>query len=358
MCGKLNQEAYKKLISGQNKGIAATGARAILRLFSWIYATIIGIRNLLYAQRWLKIHRVNIPVISVGNITTGGTGKTPLVVWLVNQITQSSKFKNCAILTRGYKTSDEPELLRQSCPGVKVIVNPDRIVGTKEAINKYAAQVLIMDDGFQYRALTRNLDIVTIDATCPFGYGKILPAGLLREPVSALKRADAAILTRSDQIKKGDLENLEVRLRQINPDILIVRTIHNPLYAQTSQDERITLERLKGRKIFAFCGIGNPDAFFNTLTKIGAQLLGSKTYQDHHFYTDKDISDIYEQALYLGTSLVLTTQKDWMKISAMKLPAADLTFAYLMMEIKFISGEDKLKQLIDAALTGKILKIK
>jgi len=355
---ELNQEAYKKLISGQSKGIAAASARAILRLLSWGYAAIIGIRNLLYSKGWLKIHHANIPVISVGNITTGGTGKTPLVIWLANQITQNSKFKNCGILTRGYKTTDEPKILAQSCPAAKVIINPDRAAGAQEAINKFAVQVLIMDDGFQHRRLGRNLDIVTIDATCPFGYGKILPAGLLREPVSVLKRANAAVLTRSDQIKKSELENLEAQLHQINSKILIAKAVHNPLFAQTTRGEQIAIDQLEDKKIFAFCGIGNPEAFFNTIKKTAAQLVDSKTYNDHHIYTDADINDIYEQALYLGAQLILTTQKDWMKISAMKLPTADLPFAYLVMEIKFTDGQDKLKQLIDTALTVKIPQIK
>jgi tetraacyldisaccharide 4'-kinase len=351
---ELNQEAYKKLISGQNKGIAAAFAQAILRLLSWGYAAIIGIRNLLYSKGWLKIHHVNVPVISIGNITTGGTGKTPLVIWLANQITQNPKFKNCAILTRGYKTTDEPEILAQSCLDAKVIVNPNRVAGAQEAITKFAARVLIMDDGFQHRRLGRNLDIVAIDSTCPFGYSKILPAGLLREPVSALKRADAIVLTRSDQIKKSELENLEAKLRRINPKMLIAKAVHNPLLVQTARGEQITLDKLKGKKIFAFCGIGNPDAFLNTLTKIGAQLVGSKAYNDHHIYTDENIKDIYEQALYLGAQLVLTTQKDWTKISPMNLPTAEIPFAYLAMEIKFTDGQDKLKQLIDTTLTGKI----
>ena len=215
-----------------------------------------------------------------------------------------------------------------------------------------------MDDGFQHRRLARNLDIVTIDATCPFGYGKILPAGLLREPVSALRRADAAVITRSDQIKKSELENLEARLRRINPKILVARAVHNPLCARTTRGEQIAIEQLKAKKIFAFCGIGNPQAFFDTIKKTAAQLVGSKTYNDHHIYTDEDINDIYEQALYLGAQLVLTTQKDWTKISSMKLPAAEIPFAYLLMEIKFTDGEDKLKQLIDTALTGKIPQTK
>jgi tetraacyldisaccharide 4'-kinase len=359
-CEKLNQEAYRKLISGQSKGIAAPIARAILRLLSWGYAAIIGVRNLFYSKGLLKIHRANVPVISVGNITTGGTGKTPLVIWLYRQIIQNpkSKIQNCGILTRGYKTTDEPKILAQSCPDAKVIINPDRVAGAKEAINKHNAQILIMDDGFQHRRLARNLDIVTIDATCPFGYGKILPAGLLREPASALKRADAAVITRSDQIKKDELENLEIQLHQINPNILIAKAVHNPIGIQTTRGEQIAIDQLKGKKVFAFCGIGNPEAFFNTIKKTAAQLVGSKTYNDHHIYTDADINDIHEQSLYLGAQLVLTTQKDWTKISPMKLPIADIPFAYLVMEIKFIDGQDKLKQLIDMALTCKIPQIK
>lgn len=366
--GILNQETYKKLISGQSKGIAVMIVRATLRLLAGPYATIIGIRNLLYSKGWFKIYRVNVPVISVGNITVGGTGKTPLVIWLYNQIIQNSKSKtcdesaesiqNCGILTRGYKTTDEPKILAQNCPAAKVIINTDRVAGAQEATNKYNAQVLIMDDGFQHRCLARNLDIVTIDTTCPFGYGRILPAGLLREPVCQLKRADAAVLTRSDQITTNELESLEAQICRINPNILIVKAVHNPICAQTMRSEQIAIEQLNGKKIFAFCGIGNPDAFFSTITKTGAQLAGSKIYNDHHIYTDEDVSDIYEEAKYLGADLVLTTQKDWIKISPVKLPAAEMQFAYLKIEIKLTDGEDKLKQLIEAALTGKILQIK
>ena len=362
----LNQEAYRKLISGQSKGVAAAIARAVLRVLSWGYASIIIVRNFLYSTGWLKVHKVNATVISVGNITTGGTGKTPLVVWIANQITQNY---TCAILTRGYKTTqnsklktqnyiDEPEILAKGCPQAKVIVNPDRLAGAQEAIDKYHAKVLIMDDGFQHRRLGRNLDIVTIDATCPTGYGRMLPAGLLREPVSSLKRADAAVVTRSDQVNKSDLESLEAKLKSINPEMLIVRTIHNPVCAQTTHGEKIDIEQLKGKKIFAFCGIGNPEAFFSTIRKTGAQLVGSKIFNDHYAYANNDIDDIYEEAMYLGARLVLSTQKDWTKISSKKPPAADIPFAYLVMEMKFTDGVDKLKQLIEKTLTGKIPQIK
>jgi len=194
----LNQQTYRKLISGQSTGWFAASSRSALGVAGAVYTIGIRLRNLLYCKGWLKAHRVNAIVFSVGNITTGGTGKTPLVIWLYNLLRQ--KNYGCAILTRGYKATqnskhktqnyfDEPAILAETCPKAKVIVNPDRVASAAAAVNKFGANVLIMDDGFQHRRLGRDLDIVTIDAMCPFGYGKLLPAGLLREPATALKKS-------------------------------------------------------------------------------------------------------------------------------------------------------------------------
>ncbi len=363
----MNQEAYRKLISGQSKGAGFAIARFFLRIASCGYAVVIGVRNFLYSKGWLKVHRVNVPVISIGNITTGGTGKTPLVIWICRLLSQENI--PCAILTRGYKAAqssklktqnygDEPKILAEGCPQAKVIVNPDRVAGAQEAINKYGAQVLIMDDGFQHRRLNRNLDIVAIDATCPFGYDKMLPAGLLREPVSAVKRADAVVITRTDQMDKDALEILEARLRHINPDMIIARSIHEAAFIKTMHQEKICVEKLRGKKLFAFCGIGNPDAFLASIRRIGALQTGSKIYNDHYTYTRADINDIYEEARYLGAELILTTQKDWTKASLKEFPVTDIPFAYLAVELKFTAGEEKLKELIKRTLTVKIPQIK
>jgi len=340
--------------------VAAIGCSLVARL-----------RNLLYSKGLLKSHHVDAKVFCIGNITVGGTGKTPLVVWLCNLITQNPKLKTqnckCAILTRGYKAraqentdlKDEVAILAESCPGAEVIVNPDRLAGAAEAIDKHAANVLIMDDGFQHRRLARDLDIIAIDATQPFGYGKMLPAGLLREPVSSLKRSGAVVITRCDQVTEAQLSELEQKLRAINPGMIIARSIHAPVYAKSMNDKEMSLEQLKGKKVFAFCGIGNPDAFLNTIKNLGAELSGSKIYDDHYHYTDACLSEISEQAEELGADLILTTQKDWTKvisnsefqISKSKSP---LPFAYLVVEIKFLAGEDKLTALIKDTLAGKI----
>jgi tetraacyldisaccharide 4'-kinase len=364
----LNQQVYRNLISGRSTGLPAALLRLFIGTAATGYSLVVRLRNFLYSKRWLKIHTAGVPVISIGNITVGGTGKTPLVIWICNAIYQISKIKNqkcgVAILTRGYKTAqnlklktqnyvDEPAILAESCPQAKVIVNPNRAEAAAEAVDKFGAKVLIMDDGFQHRRLHRDLDIVTIDATCPFGYGKVLPAGLLREPVAYLRRADAAVLTRCDQIRESELSQIEKKLQLINPDMVIAKSIHNPICAKTMTGEKITIEQLKDKKIFAFCGIGNPDAFLNTIRNTDANLVGSKIYNDHHRYTDSDVDDIHGQANRLGADLILTTQKDHTRY-AIRNTQYEIPFAYLAVEIKFTSGEDKLKQLIEDALAGKI----
>jgi tetraacyldisaccharide 4'-kinase len=327
------------------------------------YSIPVGLRNFLYSRGWLTSHRPNTVVISIGNITVGGTGKTPLVIWLCKFLQE--KGIRCGILTRGYRATqnsklktqnyaDEPAILSQSCPQAKVIVNPDRVAGAAEAVNKFGAQALIMDDGFQHLRLARDLDIVTIDATQPFGYGKLLPAGLLREPVTALGRADAVVITRCDQVKESDLAELERKLQQINSNMIIARSIHAPIWAESGESKKISLESLKGRKVFAFCGIGNPQAFLNTINVLGFDVVGSTVYDDHHYYNSDDVAGIYEQAMCGKAELILTTHKDWTKIARLGALGKKMPLAYLAIALKFISGEDKVKDLIESTLADKI----
>jgi tetraacyldisaccharide 4'-kinase len=187
----------------------------------------------------------------------------------------------------------------------------------------------------------------------------MLPAGLLREPAASLKRTDAVVITRCDQITKAELSQIEKTLQIINPDVIIARSIHAPAYVKSMDNKEISLEHLKDKKIFAFCGIGNPDAFLNTIKQLGANLVGSKVYNDHHHYTDNCLADIYEQAEHLKVDLILTTQKDWTKIiSDFKSQISDfessLPLAYIGIEIKFLAGEDKLRGLIEKTLAGKM----
>jgi tetraacyldisaccharide 4'-kinase len=358
----VDQANIKKLISGEKAGFAAVLLRLLLGAASVGYSIAIGLRNCLYSARWLKTHSADAVVISLGNITTGGTGKTPLVIWLCKKIISDYQ---CVILTRGYKTSaqetekltDEPAIFSESCPEVKVIVNPDRVAGAEEAAIKFGTKVLIMDDGFQHRRLARDLDIVAIDATLPFGYGKMLPAGLLREPVSSLKRAGAVVITRCDQIAENELSKLEKKLRLINPEMVIARSIHAPAYVKSKDNKEIALEELKGKKVYAFCGIGNPVSFLTTIKTTGAELADSKIFNDHHHYTEACIADIFEQAKLLKADLILTTQKDHNKITRPASSKAEIPLAYIGIEIKFLYGEEKLWGLIEKTLAGKMPKM-
>ncbi len=379
----MNQESYRKLISGQKVGLGAALLRLLLGVAAGGYSIAVRLRNFSYSKGWLKTHRANAPVISIGNITTGGTGKTPLVIWICRFL--QNKNVSCIILTRGYKaqgtsdegraTRDEPAILIESCPEAKVIVNPDRVAGAAEAVNKFDAKTLVMDDGFQHRRLGRDLDIVTIDATRPFGYGKMLPAGLLREPLASLKRANAVVITRCDQTTEAKLTQIEEKLQKVNPNMIIARSIHAAVYAKHPEPSVIpakvgiqkksetmdsclrrndSIKQLKDKKIFAFCGIGNPEAFLNTIKALGPELVGSKVYNDHHHYTDDCLADICKQAANLKADLILTTQKDWTKITPLLPAKKDIPIAYLAIEIKFLAGQDKLTGLIENTLASKI----
>ena len=336
-------------------------ARVALILLSWPYSLAVRLRNRLYSSGLLTAHRAGVPVVCIGNLTTGGTGKTPLVVWLCRTINQRSKIKNqkcsVAILTRGYKTqrgelSDEPALLASQCPDVPVVVNPDRVAGAAEAIRAHGAQVLVMDDGFQHRRLARDADIIAMDATLPFGYGRVLPAGLLREPVTGLRRAHAVVLTRCDQAPEDALSRIEQEIRRVNPTLPVARSIHAPVAVRTADGTDIPLPEMKGQRVFAFCGIGNPQAFFRTIERLGATLAGSRVFDDHYGYTAEDLRAIHRQACEQQASLVLTTQKDWTKAVRAAFPEGPPAMAYLAIDLRITAGAEMLTALIDRVLGG------
>jgi len=353
----LNQQTYRNLISGSSKGITAILMRFLLRVVSVFYSAIIRTRNFLYDTKILKSKKVNAVIICIGNITTGGTGKTPLVIWLCNFLHE--KNIRTAILTRGYKAhkgkfSDEPAILAKSCPDCRILVNSNRTESAQKAITELNAQMLVMDDGFQHRKLHRDLNIVTIDSTCPFGYEKILPAGLLREPATALKRAHAAVITRSDQVSQNRLNQITEKIKKFNPDIVIANAIHKPVCAKLMGLPELTLEELKNKKIFAFSGIGNPDAFLNTIKKLDLKLIELKSYNDHHNYTHQDIEDIYQRAAYLDADLILSTQKDWTKTALLMKGRDDIDFGYLLVEMDLIQGKEKITQLINNTIQSRM----
>jgi tetraacyldisaccharide 4'-kinase len=228
------------------------------------------------------------------------------------------------------------------------------VAGAAEAIRGHGAQVLVMDDGFQHRRLARDLDIVTIDATRPFGYGRLLPAGLLREPVAGLNRAHAVVLTRCDHVPQETLRQIEEAIRRANGKLVIARSVHRAVRIETDQGEEIDLKAIKDKKVFAFCGLGNPQAFFQTLESLGAVLVESKVFDDHYEYTRQDLSAIRQEAGERQAGLILTTHKDWTKITRLAVSEEQPSLAYLAVELQITAGTDALTDLIDRVLKGKI----
>lgn len=349
----MNQTAYRMLISGQDRRMRAVLLRALLSCFALVYAAAVRCRNLLYHCGMLRSHAVKVPVISIGNITTGGTGKTPLVIWLCRHLSQ--KQVRCAVLTRGYKTtageiSDEPALLAKSCPGVQVVVNPDRVAGAEKAIREYQPQVLVLDDGFQHRRIQRDLNIVAIDATCPFGYNKLLPAGLLREPLSELKRADAAIITRFDLADAHQASHIEQRIMELAGPIPVARAVHRHTHAMLTNGQPLPLDKLRTMKLFIYCGIGNPQAFMNCLQQDGITIVGSCFFNDHHDYTMQDIKSIAAQARHSGADMAVCTQKDWVKTAVFCRQIETISFGAMAMELDFAANAEAIEALIDKVI--------
>ena len=350
----MKQDTFRRIVSGEKQGWVYPALRGVLQGVSILYGLGIRLRNLGYDTKLFRSYKAGVPVISIGNITTGGTGKTPLVIWLCNYL--QHRGVNCGILTRGYKTrpgemSDEPALLASACEGTTVVVNPDRIAGAKKAIYRNGAKLLVMDDGFQHRRLFRNMDIVVMDARCPFGYGRMIPAGLLREPLTSLSRASAVVITRANQVEPSVLGQLKAEIHRYAGEIPITLTAHKFTGVVCGPKKILALDDIKGKSVFAFCGIGNPDAFFDALRACPMKLVGTQVFDDHYTYSTEDMQAIANRAANAGAEAILCTQKDWVK-SALLLPdkKEGPIFGYMAMELDFLDESDTIKSLIDSLM--------
>ncbi len=284
---------------------------------------------------------VSRPVISVGNLTVGGTGKTPLVGWLAEQL-QSAGYRP-AIVSRGYggsegRLNDEGRELARRLPDVPQTQSADRYVAAREAIETYRAELLILDDGFQHRRLARQVDIVLIDALCPWGYDHLLPRGLLREPLRGLARAHAVVLTRSGAVDATTREAIRRRAVRLAPHALWCTATESATRLVDCDGNSFPLTQLAGQRAAAFCGIGNPRAFRATIescrTKIGQgggkeyegelQLVGWRTFADHHPYDADDGDELGRWAARQGADCLLCTEKDLVKIPHRELEGVPL----------------------------------
>ena len=308
---------------------------ALLFFISLLYGMAVQLRARAYGWGLLRSKKLPLPVISLGNITLGGTGKTPATVNVAGLFLKHGM--KPVVLSRGYGRSDrsavlvvsdgnsrvldpasggdEPVLIAHRHPEVPVVAGADRHRSGMAAIERFRPDVAILDDGFQHIRLKRDLNIVLIDAVDPFGSGRLFPAGILREPATALKRADIVLITRSDRTESvGRLK--EVIGQFTNAPIFTARYSPRDLI-DVATGETKPLDFLRGKPVFAFAGIARPDSFISLLESLGAMVTGTAVYEDHYAYTRSDLSGLIRQAGERNSSLLATTEKDGVRIKSM-----------------------------------------
>ncbi len=296
-----------------------------------------------------RIKKVEARVISIGNITWGGTGKTPLVAKLARELVASGK--KVVVLIRGYG-EDEVAELRKKLPEVPVLVGRDRIKTAREAVRKHQAEIIILDDGFQHLRLHRDLDIVNINATIPFGPGDLIPKGTLREPIEHLARAQIFMLTKSN-IGAKNLHWIRQRLLSIKPGAVIFEAIHKPVQLMDFKRNRyLPLQELKGKKVAAISGIGDPYSFEKTIEGLGAEILFAARFDDHHRYRESELKEFVARCKEVGVKDVITTEKDFYRLEPLlkrKRPHEihNLNFLALQIEFQVDDEEDFIRRCVN-----------
>lgn len=327
---------FRQMISGSDTSAGAKLVRAFATASEPVYASLMHIRNGLFDRAIFKSRSLCRPTISVGNITTGGTGKTPVVQWLAQQL--KNRGHQPAILLRGYKStaagiSDEQKLLaRTGCP---VIADPSRTRGAARALRQHPQSTLfILDDAMQHRWAARDFDLVLISAIEPFGLGRVFPRGLLREPLAGLSRASAFLITHADEVDAQAIKTIETTLTRYNPRAPVFRCDH------------LVDVDLTGKRYFAFCGIGSPQSFFRATSTKSGTCVGQMALDDHTDFTQPLLLEITHKARSAGAEVLVTTEKDWTKVEPL---AASLPLPILRasLSLRFhYDDEDKLLALI------------
>lgn len=376
------------VIFGRAKGFRATLMRMLLRVFSLLYRGIILLRLRLFRNGWKEQAHLGTMVISIGNITVGGTGKTPVVELFAR--TLRDRGRKVAILSRGYKSKkleevqewkrrstgelvdeeempkvvsagkgllldvhyagDEPYMLAKNLDEVAVVVDKDRVKGGRFAIEELSRDTLLLDDGLQFLKLGHSIDVVLVDSNAPFGTGAMLPRGTLREPPKNLCRADYIFITKCKQA--GNHELIE-KIRRHNPVAEIIECTHGPIRLEnvfTGEVEPLSF--LNGKYVAAISGIAVPESFEEKLTGLGANVLFHRTFSDHHSFTQKDIDSFMRRCVRRDADIIVTTEKD-----AVRFPMPeelDVEVYFLRIEVDILSGEDVWERLVDRVCGPKV----
>ncbi|MBC8095154.1 MAG: tetraacyldisaccharide 4'-kinase [Akkermansiaceae bacterium] len=367
-----------EVIFEERRGTVATLVRAVLYSLSKVFQVAVKTRRFLYNVRILRDSTLGVQVIAIGNLTVGGTGKTPVVEKFARELRDQGR--NVAILSRGYRSrpkpiherlmnklllredttpprvvsdgksllldsetaGDEPYMLASNLKDVVVLVDKDRVKAGRYAIEKFGCDTLLLDDGFQYWKLRgRRQDIVLIDRQQPFGNERLLPRGTLREPPSHLARANTIFITKSD----GNTAELRKRIAELNPTAGVIECVHHPLYLEdVFTGERKDLSFIKGHKVASFSGIAQPESFEQSLVKVGADLVYSKRFADHHRFTQQEVLNAINRSKKRQAEMIITTQKDAVRFP--KIDRRDLPFYFMRVEIKIVAGADDFRDCV------------
>ena len=355
---------------------------AVFYVFSLIYGQLVNLKLSMYHIGWFKKERLTCFVISLGNVTVGGTGKTPTAQHLAREIRDMGY--RVAILNRGYRAKwrgavgivsdghalkmdaetagDEAFMLAKHLPNVPVLIGPERAVTGRYAIEHFGAQVAILDDGYQHWQLERDMDILLVDAVNVFGNGYLLPRGTLREPLSHIDRADVCLMTKVDQAAPGAIEYIWETFRSYNQDGLILESIHQPRQFVRLADwyediaaGGVPVTELKGKKVLAVSAIGNPASFEQTLADLGIEIVESMRYPDHHDYGEKDMAEVLYRAETLGVEAIIITEKDAVKVPGDVVRAKWRIPMYVIsVEVTFQKGQEAFFSTLKDALAEKL----
>ena len=353
------KEYYLSILYGQQRGFIAALIKSTLSAFTYPYSVVLNTRDFLYKNSVFKSTRLPVKVISIGNITTGGTGKTPLVEFIARYLLE--KNKKVAILSRGYggnnplqknndNVNDECLILRENLRDVPVLAGKNRVKNGERAIRDYDVDCLVLDDGFQHLKLKRDLDIVVIDSLNPFGGENLIPRGSLREPLKNFGRADLFIISHCNQSKKQIIKSIYTKLNYVNNDAPVCESIHRPVHIESMTDGSILgPEWLMGKRIYGLSAIGNPESFTYTLKGLGADLIKHRKFHDHHNYNREEMGYIVSEARSLDADAIVVTQKDIVKIR--KMDIKDFNILSLKIEMQITKGIKLYKKAIDRVLT-------
>jgi tetraacyldisaccharide 4'-kinase len=335
------REYIYSLMTDRRKGVPAALAKGILHIASFFYGIAV-----IFIRRMRTAHARRLPckVISVGNITMGGTGKTPAACSFAKALKRNGR--RPSVLIRGYG-DDEWKMLQTLLGDIPLIVGKDRVKTASEACGNYNSDCVVLDDGFQHWRLKRDLDIVLIDSTDPFGNRHLIPRGILREGVKSLRRSDLIILTKTD-MASGKTGGIRDELTGLAPGVPVLESVHRPvdLYDAASGEARGP-DFINGRDIYALSSIVNTAYFEYILARLGARIRGRRHYPDHYNYTKEDMDSVAEECRSAGAGIIVTTEKDMPKLPSRRLPSVEILIMRIEFEVKDAEGvlEQRLRSL-------------